>query len=96
MTWDSPSDYTKEKHGSFVAYAIKCWSKEQTTAAFKVENVTRVTIEECLPYTTYNCCVSLQTESANSTEICRQEMTPEDGIHTMKNLWVSLKINYFA
>lgn len=43
------------------------------------ESHTRATLDELLPFTMYNCCVSLQTTLANSTEVCQQEMTPEDG-----------------
>ena len=82
MTWTSPANL-KGKHGSFVAYAVKCWSKGQATAAYKLSNVTQVNIEQCLPYSTYNCCVSLQTTQANSTAVCQQQRTPEDGKYDM-------------
>ena len=78
MTWTSPANLNV-KHGSFVAYAVQCWSKGQTTAAYKLANVTQVLIEQCLPYSAYNCCVSLQTTQANSTAVCQQQRTPEDG-----------------
>ena len=78
LTWTSPANL-KEKHGSFVAYSVKCWSKGQITAAYKLENVTQVIIDQCLPFSTYNCCVSLQTTQANSTAMCQQQRTPEDG-----------------
>ena len=78
MTWTSPTNL-KEKHGSFVAYTVKCWSEGQTTASYKLANVTQIIIEQCLPFSMYNCCVSLQTTQANSTAVCQQQSTPEDG-----------------
>ena len=78
MIWTSPANL-KEKHGSFVAYIVECWSEGQTTATYELANVTQVIIEQCLPYSTYNCCVSLQTTQANSTAVCQQQSTPEDG-----------------
>ena len=79
MTWNSPTDF-KESHGSFVAYTVECWSKGQATAVYRLENVTQVIVDQCLPAITYNCCVSLQTTLANSTAICQLGKTLEEGI----------------
>ena len=78
MTWNSPTSFT-EQHGLFVAYVVKCWSGEHLTTTSTLENVTQVTIDDCIPYQVYNCCVSLQTTLANSTEICQQQRTFEGG-----------------
>ena len=78
MTWEPPT-YVPKKHGSFVAYTVECSSGAKATSSYKLTNVTQVTIDDCLPYKTYDCCVSLFTAQANSTEICEQQRTPEDG-----------------
>ena len=52
---------------------------------YKLSNVTQANIiEQYLPYSTYNCCVSLQTTQANSTAVCQQQRTPEDGKYDMQ------------
>ena len=78
LTWNSPTSF-RGQHGLFVAYVVKCWSGERLTATYILENVTEVIIDDCLPYQVYNCCVSLQTTLANSTEICQQQRTFEGG-----------------
>ena len=78
MTWEPPT-YVPKKHGSFVAYTVECSSGGKATSTYKLKNVTEVTIDNFLPYKTYDCCVSFFTEQANSTEICEQQRTPEDG-----------------
>ena len=79
MSWAS-SSYTEEKHGYFVAYAINCCAQEgHCTSIFEQDNRTHIKMEGFLPFTTYNCCISLQTTLANSTEVCQEQMTLEDG-----------------
>ena len=78
MTWDPPTDL-KQSHGSFIAYIVKCWSDGQATAVYNLENVTQVIVDHCLPFETYNCCVSLQTTLANSTATCQLGKTLEEG-----------------
>ena len=78
MTWNSPT-LIPERHGSFIAYSVECLSGGNTTSDYRLKNVTQVTIDQCLPYKTYNCCVSLHTTLANSTEICQQQRTLEEG-----------------
>lgn len=77
IAWDP----LKAKHGSFIAYTVQCQSEEQSTTIYKLanENVTQVTIEKLLPFTTYTCCASIETTMANSTTTCLQQRTPEDG-----------------
>ena len=79
MTWNNSHSYTEERHGQFVAYLIKCCSEGRCASVLDLESHTQATLDELLPFTMYNCCVSLQTTLANTTEVCQQKLTPEDG-----------------
>ena len=78
MGWNSPT-YLEVLHGSFIAYIVKCQSEVGAISNYRLGNVTLVAIDQFLPFQTYNCCVSLQTTMANSTEVCQQQTTEEDG-----------------
>ena len=80
MAWELPT--LGLSHGSFIAYYIECQSKGVfilTNYTITLENVTQTEINNVAPFTTYNCCVSLQTTQANSIAICQQQRTPEEG-----------------
>ena len=78
MTWNSPPGLD-EKHGTFVAYKVKCWSGEDLAATYNLLNVTHVIVAECRPYETYICCVSLLTTVATSMLACQEQTTLEEG-----------------
>ena len=80
MSWNSPT-YLEDRHGSFIAYIVKCQSERGEIYNYSFGNVTLVTMDRLLPFQLYNCCVSLQTAMANSTETCQQQRTAEDGKH---------------
>lgn len=86
MTWDLPVNFSKN-HGSFVAYTIRCLSRGQLTVEYTLGNITQATIDECLPYQTYNCCVSLHTTLGNSTEVCKLQRTLQDGNFVVCNTY---------
>ena len=82
MAWELPT--LGLNHGSFIAYSIKCQSEgvftlTNDTIIIMLQNVTQTEINNVVPFTTYNCCVSLQTTQANSIAICQQQRTPEEG-----------------
>ena len=78
MSWNPPT-YLENRHGPFIAFIVKCQSEGEAVSTYTFGNETLVTIDRLLPYQTYNCCVSLQTALANSTETCQQQRTAEDG-----------------
>ena len=78
MGWNSPT-YLEDRHGSFIAYIVKCQSEGGAIATYRFGNVTLVIIDQLLAFQVYNCCVLLQTTMANSTETCQQQRTAEDG-----------------
>ena len=82
MTWNLPTNFSKN-HGSFVAYTIRCFFQGQLTVEYTLGNVTQATIDECLPYQRYRCCVSVHTTLANSTEVCELQRTLQDGNFAM-------------
>ena len=79
MAWELPT--LGRSHGSFIAYSTECQSEGVFTLTnyIMVQNVTQTEINNVAPFTTYNCCVSLQTTQANSVAICQQQRTPEEG-----------------
>ena len=80
MAWNLPT-YLENRHGSFIAFIVKCQLEGGAVSTYRFGNMTLVivTIDQLLPYQMYNCCVSLQTALANSTETCQQQRTAEDG-----------------
>ena len=71
LGWNSPA-YLEDRHGSFIAYIVQCQSEGGTISTYRL-NMTLVTINRLLAFQTYNYCVSLQTDMANSTETCQQQ-----------------------
>ena len=80
MAWELPT--LGPSHGSFIAYSIECQSEgifTQTNFIIRLENTTQAEINNVAPFTAYNCCVSLRTSQANSTAICQEQTTLEEG-----------------
>ena len=84
VTWDSPVDQDGV-HGTITSYTVTCNAVISHTIDVQASeeniNVTmEVSFDELLPYTTYNCCVSMETTKANSSAACQEGLTLEEGI----------------
>ena len=83
FTWQSPVD-PNGRHGDFVRSPVVCYSDDnsrQTTTAYgrSADNQVTFEVEALMPYSYYNCCVSVETTLANSTGVCQSTQTPQDG-----------------
>lgn len=85
MGWSPPS-YVIDRHGTFVAYIVKCQTVGELVSTYRLGNMSLVTVDRLLPFHIYNCCVSLQTTMGNSTESCQQQRTAEDGNPAYKSI----------
>ena len=55
----------------------------QTTHVPVSEDSTGVSFDGLLPYTAYNCCVSMETTKANSSAACQDGITLEEGSYRL-------------
>ena len=72
------------RHGDLVHYTITCYSEEHPGYIFTMiltptGDRREEVIDGLLPYNTYNCCISVQTTMANSSVVCQQAPTLEEG-----------------
>ena len=74
VSWD-PLDDLDQQHGSILSYTISCGAF--TTAS---EEAVDVFFDDLLPYTMYNCCVSIATTEFNSSAACQEGVTLEEGM----------------
>ena len=79
FSWSSPIDFDT-RHGSVISYTITCSSElDQGINSVTLGETQEADIEGLLPHNSYNCCLSLQTTLANSSSVCQQVQTPQDG-----------------
>lgn len=76
VSWDSP-DHPDQLHGNIISYSITC--DTITTNVPASEEAMDVLFDGLLPYTTYNCCVSMEATIANSSAACQEGVTLEEG-----------------
>ena len=73
VIWDTPDD-PDQLHGNILSYTITCGALTSNVPASE-----DVSFDGLLPYTTYNCCVSMETTKANSSAACLEGTTLEEG-----------------
>ena len=78
FSWYNPAD-SEGRHGDVLRYPITCVSEENTLSAYGRSDGREFMLEGLAPYSTYNCCVSIQTTLANSSVVCLTVQTPEEG-----------------
>ena len=69
-------------HGIITSFTVTCNTFIAHTIDVLVseENATMaVSFNGLLPYTTYNCCVPMDTTKANSSAACQEGLTLEEG-----------------
>ena len=76
VSWDSPDD-PEEIHGNILSYTIVCGAS--ITNIPTSEEVMEMLFDGLLPFTPYNCCVSMETTKANSSAACQKGVTLEEG-----------------
>ena len=74
VSWD-PLDDLDQQHGSVLSYTISCG-----TFTIASEEAMDVLFDGLLPYTTYDCCVSIATTEFNSSAACHEGTTLEEGM----------------
>ena len=74
VSWDSPDD-PDQLHGNILSYTITCGALSTSNVPASKD----VSFDGLLPYSTYNCCVSMETTKANSSAACQEGTTLEEG-----------------
>jgi hypothetical protein len=74
VSWDSLDDLD-QRYGSILSYTISCGALTTTS-----EEAMDVLFDGLLPYTTYNCCISIATTKFNSSAACQEGATLEEGV----------------
>lgn len=79
VTWSPPVNLER-MHGVIVSFTVKCGSfNTSSNDRLSSIEIIKVSFSGLLPYTSYNCCVSVKTTIANSSVVCHEGTTLEEG-----------------
>ena len=81
FSWDLPAD-PKQRHGTVILTSITREAEGTSghgVSGYSFGDESTATLDGLLPYSTYNCCVSVRTTLATSPSACQNARTPEDG-----------------
>ena len=80
ISWDIPAD-PEERHGDVVLTSIVCEAEgtQATITGFGIGIERSIILGGLSPHSNYNCCILLQTTLANSSAVCQNAQTPQDG-----------------
>ena len=81
LTWGLPANDSDD--GNILSYPVICNSNGHESFSLDltvpVADERLAVLQSLLPYTAYNCCVSVQTDRGRSPSFCIKETTLEDG-----------------
>ena len=78
VAWDSPAD-PEGIYGVILTYSVTCGANFSIIISDIDVEVTDALFDGLLPYTSYNCCVSMVTTKASSSAACQEGTTLEEG-----------------
>ena len=82
VLWGTPVNDSSD--GNILSYTVDCRSETDRdfglTMTVQASQERRVLLRNLRPYMVYNCCVSVQTDTATSPNSCTAQRTLEEGI----------------
>ena len=83
LTWGTPVNDSDD--GNVLRYIVDCSSDANRafslSMTYPVSAERRVVLQSLLPYTSYSCCVAVETDAGTSPVSCMEQTTLEEGMY---------------